>query len=529
MLKKTIKPAEQSIFTLITLYPMVVLVVISVLFFSLFYNYETMRFNENAHLIKVNYTKTQKELIKQRVQILVKHIKFLKNTLGSLGLTQEQIKQKILQRVSTIRYDKIGYFFIYDYSGKNLAHPIKPQLVGENLYNLKDKNNVFIIKELINKAKHGGGYLKYIWEHPKTKRLEDKIGYALGIDDWHWMIGTGVYLNDINKVIKQKKLEQQKKLKEALYSILSILFFILLVIGFVSYIFLNKIKNIILHYNQTIEAQNSNLEYEVKKQTKKLEDLNQHLEIEIKKEVEKNRQKELQLLEQAKMVQLGEMIGNIAHQWRQPLNVISLSIAGLVLKKELTPLTDDILNETFSTIEENVQYLSNTIDTFRNFIKEKKEYKRVLLQERIKLVVNIIGATLRENSITLKIDMQKEDIYIDMVVGELDQVIINIINNAKDILIKNEIEDKKIYIEVLENNNNILITIEDNGGGVPKEIIHKIFDPYFTTKHQSQGTGLGLHMSRKIVYESLGGKLYVKNTLYGAKFYIELPKKLSQE
>ena len=110
-----------------------------------------------------------------------------------------------------------------------------------------------------------------------------------------------------------------------------------------------------------------------------------------------------------------------------------------------------------------------------------------------------------------------------MVTGELEQVIINIINNSKDILLEKEVENPWVKLELIEEKDKVIITIEDNGGGIPESVLPKIFNPYFTTKHQSQGTGLGLHMSYKIITESLNGKLYVKNAKEGAKFFIELP------
>ena len=249
------------------------------------------------------------------------------------------------------------------------------------------------------------------------------------------------------------------------------------------------------------------------------------LEERVKVEVKNNTQKELQLLEQSKMASMGEMIGNIAHQWRQPLSVISTIASGIHMRYEFGVFDEKEIPKDMNTIVENTKYLSNTIDTFRDFIKEEKELKSVIIQERIDISLNIIIATLDNNHIKIKKNIDyNSPITLNLVVGELSQVIINILNNAKDILIENDIKDKWIDISLTQNDTTVIITIEDNAGGIPSEVMPKIFDPYFTTKHQSQGTGLGLHMSYKIITESLNGKLYVKNTSNGAKFFIELPK-----
>jgi len=231
-----------------------------------------------------------------------------------------------------------------------------------------------------------------------------------------------------------------------------------------------------------------------------------------------------QMIERTKSAQMGEMIGNIAHQWRQPLSVISTTSTGMLMQKEYGILDDDTLIKSCNSINENAQFLSETINTFTNYIKEKKELKEVILQDRINSTIEIISASLKSNQITLINNINEcEDIKITMTIGLLSQVIINIINNAKDIQLSKQIKEKWIRIDLKKEKQCAIITIEDHGGGVPNEIIHKIFDPYFTTKHQSQGTGLGLHMSKDIVERTLFGKLTVQNGQNGAIFTISLP------
>ena len=239
---------------------------------------------------------------------------------------------------------------------------------------------------------------------------------------------------------------------------------------------------------------------------------------------EKVKHQESLLFEQTKMASLGEMIGNIAHQWRQPLNVISAASTGLKMQKEFGMMDDKIFIESLDSINKNAQYLSSTINTFRDFIKEKKEFKEVILQDRIKIALDIVNTTLRNNHIKLKDNIDYDNqIKIELVVGELSQVIINIINNAKDILLETNIQIPMVTVDLIKEDDKVTITIEDNGGGIPDDIMPRIFEPYFTTKSESHGTGLELHMSQRIITESLHGKLYAKNTKNGAKFFIELP------
>ena len=273
-----------------------------------------------------------------------------------------------------------------------------------------------------------------------------------------------------------------------------------------------------------LARQNKLLKDMVDERTKELQILNENLAHRVRDEVEKNRQNELRLLEQSKMAAMGEMIGNIAHQWRQPLSIISTAATGAIIQKEWGVLSDKDLKKNLELIDENSQYLSKTIDTFRDYLKEEKEYQEVIVQTRIKKALNIIQSSLDNNYIELIHNLDEiEPIKIKLVVGELSEVIINIINNAKDAIKERAIKNSWIKIHLETVDNRVTISIEDNAGGIPTNILPKIFDPYFTTKHKSQGTGLGLHMSYKIVNESLNGKLYVKNTKYGAKFFIDLP------
>ncbi len=235
---------------------------------------------------------------------------------------------------------------------------------------------------------------------------------------------------------------------------------------------------------------------------------------------------QLRMLHQTKMAAMGEMIGNIAHQWRQPLSVITTIASGVSFKQEMSILDKKDIPKEMDHIINSANYLSETIETFRNFLKDSKEYKEICIQDRIKDVISILSTTIKNHNIKL-IDNASETpkIVLNMVSGEIEQVIINIINNAKDVFIEKEIKKPWIKMDLEEHEDKIILSIEDNGGGIPDDIASKIFEAYFTTKHQSQGTGLGLNMSYKIVTESLGGKLYTKNTENGAMFIIEVPIK----
>jgi signal transduction histidine kinase/ABC-type nitrate/sulfonate/bicarbonate transport system substrate-binding protein len=286
-----------------------------------------------------------------------------------------------------------------------------------------------------------------------------------------------------------------------------------------------KIVIVILILILVVVYWNYKLKSLVVQKTKELEELNLELEQKVQSQVEELRNKELALMEQSKMAQMGEMIANIAHQWRQPLSTISVSSSSMKLQKLTENLSDDDFYKHVDMITNTTQFLSETINNFRDFLKDNKEKFTFDLQEHIDKTLNIVSSTLSNNNIKLLKEYSDCKINIHSIPGEITQVILNIINNAKDVLLEKDIDDKWIKITAKKQDDKAVLIIEDNGGGIPNDIINKIFDPYFTTKHKSQGTGLGLHMSYKIITSSLDGKIYVKNSDNGAQFFIELTLK----
>ncbi|RXJ88518.1 hypothetical protein CRV01_12275 [Arcobacter sp. CECT 8983] len=248
-------------------------------------------------------------------------------------------------------------------------------------------------------------------------------------------------------------------------------------------------------------------------------------------ELEK-REKDTILAQQSKMAAMGEMLENIAHQWRQPLSVISTVSTGMQLNLEIdNELPKEQLIENVRAINEHTQYLSKTIDDFRNFFNPNKEKTLFDITSCIDKSLHLITSKIKSSKINLtkKID----NISITTLEGELTQVLLNIFNNAIDALNQNDIEDKQLYILVYKENNNIVISIKDSAGGVPKKLQTRIFEPYFTTKHKSQGTGIGLYMSSQIITKHLHGTIKLSNeqfilnnnTYFGADFKIIFPEK----
>jgi len=253
--------------------------------------------------------------------------------------------------------------------------------------------------------------------------------------------------------------------------------------------------------------------------TKELKILNKDLENKVNEEIEKNRKKDEQLFYQSKLAQMGEMISMIAHQWRQPLASISATAMGVNIKTKVNDIDKEFIIEKMDSINSYTNYLSDTIEDFRNFFKPAKQKELITFEEILNSVFNIMGNSLKEQKINVKIDIKYKSKILTFS-NELKQVLLNLLKNAEDMFVEKGLENRNIYIEIFKKYGYVIIKIKDNAGGIDEEIFDKIFDPYFTTKSSKNGTGLGLYMSKIIVEKHLDGKINVYNQDNGAVFEI---------
>jgi PAS domain S-box-containing protein len=246
----------------------------------------------------------------------------------------------------------------------------------------------------------------------------------------------------------------------------------------------------------------------------------------ITKEVlmrEELKAKEEMLVTQSRHAAMGNMIGMVAHQWRQPLGIIGMIANTIQLDIELqTPIEPAALNKEMDEIHEQVRYLSNTIEDFKNYFKPNKNKVMTKVDDVMEKTLNLIAQSLTNNNITIEKKYVLKS-TINIFANELMQVFINILNNAKDALISKKIENPKIMIDISENENQIIVTIADNAEGIPQSVMDKIGNLYFSTKGE-EGTGLGMYMSKTIVEKHLNGILTWENRNNGAFFSIILPK-----
>ena len=258
------------------------------------------------------------------------------------------------------------------------------------------------------------------------------------------------------------------------------------------------------------------------KENQKLKNEIEELKRKISEEVEKNRKNDKMLFQQSRMASMGEMIGNIAHQWRQPLMELSSITMELQAKIELLgQVSNEELLESIEKSNEITKYMSQTIDDFRNFFAKDKKRVQFKITEQISSAINIINSSLKQHNIKLEIIVIKNSTIIGFK-NEYSQVVINILSNAKDELLLRGIKEPKIILRIGEKDNNSIVEIEDNAGGITINPIQKVFEPFYT-KDKINGTGMGLFMSKLIIENNMNGRLFVKNGEKGAKFIIVVP------
>lgn len=252
-----------------------------------------------------------------------------------------------------------------------------------------------------------------------------------------------------------------------------------------------------------------------------LNELNEKLEKRVEERTAELRMKDEMLLVQGRQAAMGEMIGNIAHQWRQPLNILSLTIQSQLIYYDLGEFTRELLKETVDESMGLILHMSSTIDDFKNFFRPDKEKVEFKLSEAIAVTLSFVEESFKNQRIRIEV-ITENDPVVNGYQNEFAQVLLNILNNARYALIEKEIKDSRVTITVCTENGRAVVTISDNAGGIPDEFIEKIFDPYFTTKGPQEGTGVGLFMSKSIIEKSMNGSLTARNTAYGAEFRIEV-------
>ena len=317
-----------------------------------------------------------------------------------------------------------------------------------------------------------------------------------------------------NKDISQIKVQKEKQIESVkddyIHFMITILICILIFMVLFTILMMTIVNDIIRKYIKKVEYREA-----------ELENLNASLESKVNKGIEEGKRKDKAILQQAKLARLGSMINMIAHQWRQPLSELSGTLMELETATLFKKVNEKHILSSISKSDILIEFMSNTIDDFRNFYKPDKTKEHFNIGKACEKAICLIQASLNSNGIQLQVNVQNNrEVY--GYPREFSQVILNLISNAQDILVEKKVVNPLIVLNSYTQGLNSVITVKDNAGGIQEEYIDLIFDPYFTTKDKTKGTGLGLYISKLIIERNMGGELSVHNDNDGAVFKIVL-------
>jgi len=410
---------------------------------------------------------------------------------------KQELKNKLLDLIKKIPVDTTDFTALYDNKKAIYLSPKMRKVLGNDSLKIISNN---LSKSSKWTSTHLNGYIYY------SKYYEPF--------DWHLIYGFNILKMNQEALKKYKALENM--LDDELDTIIKASAGIIFLIVMLSLLLSRKINAIFKEYQKEVSLRED-----------ALLELNQSLEQRVALQVDAHRQKDKMLIQQSKMAEMGDMLSMIAHQWRQPLNQMSYVLMNIQSAYEYKELTKEYLNEKVKEGNNILEFMSTTIDDFKNYFKPDKEKEFVLVSDVVKTSVNFMKKSLELDGVEVVLEQEGRELT-HIYKNEFIQVLLNLIKNAKDALVEHKINNPKITIKSISQKEKLLVSICDNGGGIDTKIMDDIFKPYFTTKSEKQGTGLGLYMSKMIIEEHIGGKLSVKNVLnedseiLGACFKIEI-------
>lgn len=404
-----------------------------------------------------------------------------------LTLAKQLINSNWNQYITVTENEKVPFFYVSGFIKNIFAPDIgykKDQTLKANIIENVHKKIIHINRIMAN------------IKDSKNKEIFSQLYLEINAINIYL---TSLINYDLSLAINEKRDTQNLFDIIIITSVISIVIVFLLSIA-LSVLLINNFKS--LH---------KELEINVKEKTKELKELNLSLENRIKDVVKNNRKKDIIMFQQARLASLGEMLNNIAHQWRQPLGSISIIIQSFQTKNLLGKLTDTYIEEKTEDALLLAHNMSNTLDDFKNFFLPDKAKEDFYVINCVRHAFELSKYILEQENVQFTIHYSK-DIKTHNFYNELSHVVLNLITNSKDALCENVPKnDRIIKVIIREYKDNIYINCVDNGGGIPSDIATKIFEPYFTTKYKSAGTGIGLYMSKQIVEKHMDGEIFQKN------------------
>jgi len=501
---------EKNITKLIILTPIFAILLIALFNIYFFIQNQNNYFQEESIRVEKEYLNRQKTTLQREVASIINYIEF--QVQHNTKLTEAELKKQILRYTETISYEKYGYIWIHDTHYNLMAHPFRQKSLNGNDKYLKDAMGTYMIRENVDSAikNENGVFSEFYWHKPNQMQPFKKLGFIKLYERYNWAIGAGLYLDDIQQSIANNKKLLEDRINKYIRLVVLISFLIMLLIGFISFLMSKKITKVFQSYQNNVQ-----------KKEVLLEDMNKNLEKKVQVAINEVQEKDKAMLHQSRLARMGTMLSMIAHQWRQPLSEVAGILMELETASKFNKVDDKMIKNSIEESNKLIQFMSYTIDDFRNFFKPDKQKVYFYIEDSCLEAISLINASIQNSNIQLNYNI-KVNFEIYGYKREFAQVLLNLMSNAKDALNQREIQNPKINLVIDYDEGYAIVTIEDNAKGVKENHLDLIFEPYFTTKKSSQGTGLGLYMSKMIIEKNMEGDLSVENTQSGARFKIKI-------
>ncbi len=394
---------------------------------------------------------------------------------GEFLVTEHSLNEHIIEKINQEKFNKNDFVFIYEIMSLSSSKNYSKLILEKNIHT-SDKELTAVETILQTSDYVGNIFYEY----------DNKLTYSAFLSDERTFISSGVYLNTIEEIIKRETQKSHKNLNKKITSLILSILSISTVFFIFSYFIAEKIGKMFRDYRLRI-ANSQQL-----------------------------------LIQKSKMASMGEMIANIAHQWRQPLAQLSGIFLDVETAHAHKELNEKYLSTRVNQANDLLEYMSKTIDDFKEFYNPNIQGQEFNLLDSIKNAMKIINSSLKFYNIDVHLDVDKS-LHVKGLLNEFSQVILNLLSNVKDVSIQREIINPKINIFTKIKNNKVYLHVEDNCGGIDEKIHEKIFEPYFTTKY-TYGTGIGLYMCKIIIESKMGGKIFVEKVEKNkCRFTILLP------
>jgi len=421
------------------------------------------------------------------------HFNWLIGTGKHIDDAKVALQTSMLTMLREMPTDKTAFIALYDASGPILISK------GANDY-IHDENRRLLRDLMTHKSE---------WHDLPS---QNAMVYSEYFSPFGWYLLYGFDMRHFKGALQFEINQLSDNMETEIIKIVIASLLIVLFVGGFSVLLSRRINAIFRQYKEDVHIRE-----EV------LRELNATLERRVREEVNQHREKENMLIQQSKMAAMGDMISMIAHQWRQPLNQLSFVLMNIEGAHEHKELTEKYLQEKVHEGTDLLEFMSHTIEDFRNFFRPDKARQEVVISKVVEQTLPLITKSLDNSHIVLQ-TLLDCNTSVSIYRNELMQVILNVIHNAKDALVHTGVENPRIMLETYETGQFVVIKICDNAGGIDAEVTDKVFEPYFTTKEATGGTGVGLYMSKTIMEKHLNGELRFENRDEGACFYIKIGK-----